>query len=88
MDTDKRTKVRDWIDDLQRMGRITFTLKEVYEQFPSRNETAIKNTLTRFDGGSKREEHTALLSQIHGICCRKASCTKGVFTEYGAENAR
>jgi len=47
MDTDKKTKVRDWIDDLQRVGRITFTLKEVYEQFPSHQETAIKNTLTR-----------------------------------------
>jgi predicted transcriptional regulator of viral defense system len=47
MQTDKIYKVRDWIDDLQRRGRITFTLKEIYEQFPSRNEAALKNALTR-----------------------------------------
>lgn len=40
-------KVRNWIDDLQRRGRITFALKEVYEQFSSHNESALKNALTR-----------------------------------------
>jgi predicted transcriptional regulator of viral defense system len=47
MPPDKIYKVRDWIDDLQRRGRITFALKEVYEQFSSRNEAALKNALTR-----------------------------------------
>jgi predicted transcriptional regulator of viral defense system len=47
MPPDKIYKVRDWIDDLQRRGRITFALKEVYEQFASHNEAALKNALTR-----------------------------------------
>lgn len=47
MQADKKTNVRDWVDDLQRHGRITFALKEVYGQFPSHNEAALKNALTR-----------------------------------------
>ena len=47
MPEDKIYKVRDWIDDLQRRGRITFALKEVYEQFASHNVAALKNALTR-----------------------------------------
>ena len=40
-------KVRDWIDDLQRRGRITFALKEIYEQFALVNKAVLKNNLTR-----------------------------------------
>jgi len=47
MQAAKIYQVSHWIDDLQRRGRITFALKEVYEQFPSRNEAALKNALTR-----------------------------------------
>jgi len=47
MQANRIYKVRDWIDDLQRRGRITFALKEVYEQFASRNKAALKNALTR-----------------------------------------
>ena len=53
MPADKIYKVRDWIDDLQRRGRITFALKEVYEQFASRNEAALKNALTRLVSKSR-----------------------------------
>jgi predicted transcriptional regulator of viral defense system len=53
MQTDKTPKVIDWVDDLQRKGRITFSLKEVYKQFPSRNEATLKNTLARLAGKSR-----------------------------------
>lgn len=47
MQAAKIYQVSHWMDDLQRRGRITFALKEVYEQFSSRNEAALKNALTR-----------------------------------------
>jgi predicted transcriptional regulator of viral defense system len=50
MQTEKTSKVIDWVDDLQRKGRITFSLKEVYQQFPSRNEATLKNNLSRLAG--------------------------------------
>jgi len=40
-------KVSSWIEDLQRRGRITFSLKDAFKQFPSRNVPALRNTLTR-----------------------------------------
>lgn len=36
-----------WVEELQRRGRITFSLKEVYDQFPTHNISALRNTLTR-----------------------------------------
>lgn len=50
MEVNQIYKVKDWIDDLQRRGRITFSLKEVYEQFSSHNQAALKNALTRLVG--------------------------------------
>ena len=46
----KTYRLRDWIDDLQRLGRISFTLPEVYAQFPSHKIPALKNALTRLVG--------------------------------------
>lgn len=50
--TDKN-KVSDWIEELQRRGRITFSLKEAYKQFPLRNISALRNTLTRLAAKGK-----------------------------------
>jgi predicted transcriptional regulator of viral defense system len=50
--TDKN-KVSDWIEELQRRGRITFSLKEAYKQFPSHNISALRNTLTRLAAKGK-----------------------------------
>jgi predicted transcriptional regulator of viral defense system len=50
--TDKN-KVSDWIEELQRRGRITFSLKETYQQFPLRNISALHNTLTRLAAKGK-----------------------------------
>lgn len=47
MQITEKNKVSDWIEELQRRGRITFSLKEVYKQFPLRNISALRNTLTR-----------------------------------------
>lgn len=43
----KKYQVKDWIDDLQRRGRITFELKEVYKEFPLRTRAGLKNILSR-----------------------------------------
>ena len=50
--TDKN-KVSDWIEELQRRGRITFSLKEACEQFPLRNISALRNTLARLTAKGK-----------------------------------
>ncbi|OFX37842.1 MAG: hypothetical protein A2X08_06005 [Bacteroidetes bacterium GWA2_32_17] len=47
MQTEQKYKVRNWIDDIQRRGRITFALKELYNQFPLNNKVALKNALNR-----------------------------------------
>ena len=53
MDTNQIYKVKDWIDDLQRQGRITFSLKEVYEQFSSHNQATLKIALSRLVSKNK-----------------------------------
>jgi len=47
MQVEKIYHVKNWIDDLQRFGRITFTLKELFAQFPAHNKAALKNSLSR-----------------------------------------
>lgn len=48
-----RYTIKDWIEDLQKRGRLTFTLHEVFSQFPSQNPLAIKRTLTRLAAKGK-----------------------------------
>jgi predicted transcriptional regulator of viral defense system len=42
-----KNKVSYWVEELQRQGRITFSLKEIYNQFPLHKISALRNTLTR-----------------------------------------
>ena len=42
-----KTSVSLWIEELQRRGRITFSLQDVHSQFPSHNAPALRNALTR-----------------------------------------
>lgn len=39
--------IRDWIKDLQKQGRITFSRKEVEDRFPALTEPAMRNALNR-----------------------------------------
>jgi hypothetical protein len=45
MTTDSFYKIKDWIDDQQKRGRITFPFQEVIERFPSISEQGVKNAL-------------------------------------------
>lgn len=42
-----KTSVSLWIEELQRRGRITFSLQDVNSQFPSHNTSTLRNALTR-----------------------------------------
>jgi len=48
-----KARVSLWIEELQRRGRITFSLREVFEQFPSHNSLALRNSLTRLAAKGK-----------------------------------
>lgn len=39
--------IKDWIKDLQKQGRITFSRKEVVNRFPALTEPAMRNALSR-----------------------------------------
>ncbi|MCL2152995.1 MAG: type IV toxin-antitoxin system AbiEi family antitoxin [Oscillospiraceae bacterium] len=41
------TQIRYWVDELPRLGRSTFSLSEVREQFPQKPQSQIKNALNR-----------------------------------------
>ncbi|MDR2848388.1 MAG: type IV toxin-antitoxin system AbiEi family antitoxin [Bacteroidales bacterium] len=47
MDKDSLYKIKDWIDDLQKRGRITFSRQEVITNFPLLSEQAVRNALNR-----------------------------------------
>jgi len=42
-----KVSVSSWVEELQRRGRITFSLHDVHLQFPSHNTSALRNALTR-----------------------------------------
>lgn len=42
-----KTSVRLWVEELQRRGRITFSLQDAICQFPSHKISALRNALTR-----------------------------------------
>ncbi len=48
-----KNRVIQWVEELQRRGRITFSLREVFDQFPSHNIPALRNTLTRLAAKGK-----------------------------------
>ena len=48
-----KNKVSYWVEELQRRGRITFSLEEVYGQFTTHNISALRNTLTRLSAKGK-----------------------------------
>jgi predicted transcriptional regulator of viral defense system len=47
MKTDNPYWIRDWIEDLQKQGRLTFSLKEVEDRFAGLNKPALRNSLNR-----------------------------------------
>ncbi|GHT43205.1 hypothetical protein AGMMS49965_16520 [Bacteroidia bacterium] len=47
MGKDSLYKIKDWIDDLQKRGRITFSRQEVATNFPLLSEQAVRNALNR-----------------------------------------
>ena len=47
MTNDSLYKIKDWIDDQQKRGRITFPYQEVVKKFPTITEQGVKNALNR-----------------------------------------
>ncbi|MDR1881692.1 MAG: BlaI/MecI/CopY family transcriptional regulator [Prevotella sp.] len=44
---DKQVKIRDWIPELPKRGRITFSTDDIYRQYPSLNKAAVTSVLRR-----------------------------------------
>ena len=44
---EKKFKIRDWVLELPKRGRLTFSTDDIYKQFPTRNKNTIKNVLLR-----------------------------------------
>lgn len=42
---DKELRIRDWVLGLPRIGRLTFSIDDIHNQFPDRNKHTIKNAL-------------------------------------------
>ena len=53
MNTDSKYSVKDWVEDLQKKGGITFTLTAAIEAFPMLKPDTVKRSLTRLT--SKRK---------------------------------
>lgn len=64
MATDSLYKIKDWIDDQQKRGRITFSFQEVIERFPSISEQGVKNALNRL---VKKTEVVPVLKGFYAI---------------------
>lgn len=47
MTNDTLYKIKDWISDQQKRGRITFPFQEVRDKFPNITKQGVKNALTR-----------------------------------------
>jgi predicted transcriptional regulator of viral defense system len=45
--TNNSFKIKDWIDDRQKRGQITFSFQEAVARFPAITEQAVKNALNR-----------------------------------------
>ena len=64
MTNDSLYKIKDWIDDQQKRGRITFPYQEVVEQFSSITEQGVKNALNRL---VKKSEIVPVLKGFYAI---------------------
>ena len=64
MVNDSLYKIKDWIDDQQKRGRITFSYQEVVEKFPSITEQGVKNALNRL---VKKSEIVPVLKGFYAI---------------------
>ena len=64
MTSDSLYKIKDWIDDQQKRGRITFPYQEVVGQFPAITEQGVKNALNRL---VKKTEIVPVLKGFYAI---------------------
>jgi predicted transcriptional regulator of viral defense system len=64
MINDSLYKIKDWIDDQQKRGRITFPYQEVVEQFPTITEQGVKNALNRL---VKKSEIVPVLKGFYAV---------------------
>jgi len=64
MVNDSLYKIKDWIDDHQKRGRITFPYQEVVEKFPAITGQGVKNALNRL---VKKNEITPVLKGFYAI---------------------
>jgi predicted transcriptional regulator of viral defense system len=61
---DSLYKTKDWIDDQQKRGRITFSFQEVREHFPFISEQGVKNALNRL---VKKNEIVSVLKGFYAV---------------------
>ena len=64
MANDSLYKVKDWIDEQQKRGRITFSLQEVLEYFPLISKQGVKNALNRL---VKKTEIVSVLKGFYAV---------------------
>jgi len=57
-------KIKDWIDDQQKRGRITFSFQEVIKRFPLISEQGVKNALNRL---VKKSEIIPVLKGFYAV---------------------
>jgi hypothetical protein len=64
MTNDSLYKIKDWINDRQKRGRITFPYQEVVEQFPIITKQGVKNALNRL---VKKSEIVPVLKGFYAV---------------------
>lgn len=64
MANDSLYKIKDWIDDQQKRGRITFPYQEVVEKFPALTGQGVKNALNRL---VKKSEIVPVLKGFYAV---------------------
>jgi predicted transcriptional regulator of viral defense system len=64
MVNDSLYKIKDWIDDQHKRGRITFSYREIVEKFPIITEQGVKNALNRL---VKKSEIVPVLKGFYAI---------------------
>lgn len=57
-------KIKDWIKDIEKRGKITFSFHEVKEKFPSVSEQGVKNALNRL---VKKSEIVPVLKGFYAV---------------------
>ena len=64
MTNDSLYKIKDWIADLQKRGRMTFSYQEVVAQFPAITEQGVRNALNRL---VKKTEIVPVLKGFYAV---------------------